>query len=455
MTPLSPPDNMFLLLERRNQPMHVGSLLLLSPPADAGPNYAQELAEWALSYRRAQPPFNQKLTKRFGIAFWEEDTEFDLEAHFHHISLPKPGRIRELLAIVSKLHSGLMDRAKPLWEIYIIDGVEDGRIAVYSRIHHALIDGVAGMRMLQKGMSPDPLCRDTVPFWAMPPRKRSAPEGVVANVTAPISKASKAMGAIRNQAATWPRVTKEIIKSIKARSSDADYVSVFQAPRSILNQPISASRRFAAQSWDLPRIKAAAKKHNATLNDIVLAMCASALRHYLADLNALPDKPLVAMVPVSLRKDDSEGGNQVGMVLANLATHLSHPLERLDAIARSVQNSKDRFASMSQLEIMNYVGTALAVSGINMATGIAPTWQAFNIVISNVPGPRETMYWNGAKLEGIYPVSIAMDGQATNITVVSYAEKFEIGIIACRRTLPHMQKLLAYLEEGLVELENA
>ena len=110
---------------------------------------------------------------------------------------------------------------------------------------------------------------------------------------------------------------------------------------------------------------------------------------------------------------------------------------------------------MSQLEIMNYVGTALAVSGINMATGIAPTWQAFNIVISNVPGPRETMYWNGAKLEGIYPVSIAMDGQATNITVVSYAEKFEIGIIACRRTLPHMQKLLAYLEEGLVELENA
>lgn len=455
MTPLSPPDNMFLLLERRNQPMHVGSLMLLSPPPDAGENYAQALADWARSYDRAQPPFNQKLTKRFGIPFWTEDTEFDLEAHFHHISLPKPGRIRELLAIVSKLHSGLMDRAKPLWEIYIIDGVEDGRVGVYSRMHHALVDGVAAMRMLQKSMSTDPLARDTVPFWAMPPRKRSSPDGVVANVTQPISTVGKAVGAMREQAATWPRVTKEIIKSIKSRNSDADYVSVFQAPRTILNQPISASRRFAAQSWELPRIKAAAKQHNATLNDIVLAMCASALRRYLSDLNALPDKPLVAMVPVSLRKDDSEGGNQVGMVLANLATHLSHPLERLDAISRSVQNSKDRFASMSQLEIMNYVGTALAVSGINMATGVAPTWQAFNIVVSNVPGPRETLYWNGAKLEGIYPVSIAMDGQATNITVVSYAEKFEIGIIACRRTLPHMQKLLAYLEDGLVELESA
>lgn len=453
MTPLSPADQMFLLVERRNQPMHVGSLMLLSPPVDAGPNYAQDLADWARSYTRAEPPFNQLLTYKLGLPFWTEDTEFDLEAHFHHISLPKPGRIRELLAIVSKLHSGVMDRAKPLWELYIIDGVEDGRVAVYSRIHHALVDGVAGMRMLQRSMSTDPSVRDTVPFWAIPPRKRAPADGVVAQVTQPISKAAKIAGVLKEQASTWPTVAREIYKSIKARSSDADYVSVFQAPRTILNQPISASRRFAAQSWSLPRIKGAAKRHNATLNDIVLAMCASAVRRYLSDLNALPDKPLVAMVPMSLRKDDSEGGNQVGVVLANLATHLADPLERLDAIARSVQNSKDRFATMNQLEIMNYVATAMAVSGINMATGIAPTWQAFNIVVSNVPGPRETLYWNGAKLEGIYPVSIAMDGQATNITVVSYAEKFEIGIIACRRTLPHMQKLLQYLEDGLAELE--
>ena len=453
MTPLSPQDQMFLLVERRNQPMHVGSLMLLSPPPDAGPNYAQELADWARSYTKAQPPFNQLLTYKLGLPFWTDDTEFDLEAHFHHISLPKPGRIRELLAIVSKLHSGVMDRAKPLWELYIIDGVEDGRVAVYSRIHHALVDGVAGMRMLQRSMSPDPSVRDTVPFWAIPPRKRAPADGVVAQVTQPLSRAAKFAGIVKEQASTWPTVAREIYKSIKARSSDADYVSVFQAPRTILNQPISASRRFAAQSWHLPRIKAAAKRHNATLNDIVLAMCAAAVRKYLIELNALPDKPLVAMVPMSLRKDDSEGGNQVGVVLANLATHLPDPLERLDAIARSVQNSKDRFATMNQLEIMNYVATAMAVSGINMATGIAPTWQAFNIVVSNVPGPRETLYWNGAKLEGIYPVSIAMDGQATNITVVSYAEKFEIGIIACRRTLPHMQKLLQYLEDGLAELE--
>jgi len=455
MTPLSPQDQMFLLIERRNQPMHVGSLMLLTPPPDAGPDYVQELASWAYSHTRAQPPFNQKLVYKLGLPFWTEDTEFDLEAHVHHISLPKPGRIRELLAIVSKLHSGQMDRAKPLWEFYLIDGVEDGRIAVYSRIHHALVDGVAAMRMLQKSMSADPGVRDTLPFWAIPPRRRAPAEGVVAQVTQPISRAAKFANVVRTQAATWPRVTREIIKSIQASGNDPDYVSVFQAPRTILNQRISASRRFAAQSWSLERIRAASKRHQCTLNDTVLAMCASALRRYLQELDALPEQPLVAMVPVSLRKDDSEGGNQVGVVLANLATHIADPLDRLDAIARSVQNSKDRFASMSQLEIINYVATAMAVSGINMATGIAPTWQAFNVVISNVPGPKETLYWNGAKLEGIYPVSIAMDGQATNITLVSYAEKFEIGIIACRRTLPHVQRLLQYLEDGLVELETA
>lgn len=455
MTPLSPQDQMFLLIERRNQPMHVGSLMLFTPPADAGEHYLQELSAWARSFTQAQPPFNQRLIKHLGVWFWEEDKEFDLEAHFHHISLPKPGRIRELLAIVSKLHSGLLDRAKPLWEFYIIDGVEDGRIAVYSRIHHALVDGVAAMRMMQKGLSSDASDRSIAPVWAIPPRARKAPENAIEAVTKPISKAAKVANIVRAQASTWPKVTREIYKSIRARNSDADYVSVFQAPRTLLNQPISASRRFAAQSWSLDRVKAAGKRHKATLNDVLLSMCASALRRYLQDLDALPDKPLVAMVPMSLRRDDSEAGNQVGVVLANLATHLADPLERMDAIARSVQNSKERFASMSQLEIMNYVSTALAISGINMATGIAPTWQAFNIVISNVPGPRETLYWNGAKLEGIYPVSIAMDGQATNITVVSYADKLEIGIIACRRTLPHMQKLLQYLEEGLAELENA
>ncbi|MGB1581308.1 MAG: WS/DGAT domain-containing protein, partial [Nevskiales bacterium] len=149
------------------------------------------------------------------------------------------------------------------------------------------------------------------------------------------------------------------------------------------------------------------------------------------------------------------GGNQVAMILANLGTHISDPIERLHTIQRSMDNSKARFKRMSQGEIMAYLGTIMAANGVNMALGINPAWQAFNIVISNVPGPRQTLYWNGAEIQGSYPVSIPIDGAALNITMTSYVDRLDFGLTGCSRTLPHMQRLLKYLEAGLVELEKA
>ena len=154
-----------------------------------------------------------------------------------------------------------------------------------------------------------------------------------------------------------------------------------------------------------------------------------------------------------MRKDDSDSGNQVAMILANLATHIEDPVERLNAIKRSVQTSKARFGELNQKEIMNYLGAVMAPSGLNMVTGLAPKWQSFNVTISNVPGPKKTLYFGGARLEGSYPVSIVLDGFALNITLNSYVDKKEFGLIACRRTLPHMQRLLDDLEQGLKELE--
>lgn len=449
MKPLSLMDQGFLWLERRNQPMHVAGLQLLSLPADAGPDYVTRLAERLRSHTAAQAPFNLRLVRKGGLWFWDEDREFDLEAHFYHLSLPKPGRIRELLALVSKLHGSALDRSKPLWEFYLIDGLEDGRVAIYSKIHHALVDGVAATRMLIRSMSEDPHERETTPLWAMERPRRERDPGK----TGPYAALAQSVAMAREQLSTVPTVAREVLRSLRGRRADPDQVSVFQAPRSVLNQRISGARRFAAQSYSLKRIRAAGKALDATVNDVVLAMCASALRRYLLDLNALPDKPLVAMVPVSTRKDDSDSGNQVAMVLANLATQVEDPRERLAAIVRSMKSSKERFARMTPLEIMNYLGIVMAASGLNMATGLAPTWQAFNIVVSNVPGPRRTLYWNGCKLEGTYPVSIVLDGQALNVTLTSYVDNMEIGLVACRRTLPHMQNLLKYLEEGLVELE--
>jgi WS/DGAT/MGAT family acyltransferase len=171
--------------------------------------------------------------------------------------------------------------------------------------------------------------------------------------------------------------------------------------------------------------------------------------------DALPEKPLVAMVPVSLRTDDSTGGNQVGVILASLGTHLRDPAERLDYIHDDVKASKARYANMTPEEILNYTAMMLAPTSFHLLTGLASKWQSFNVIISNVPGPKEKMYWNGAELIGSYPVSIAMDRLALNMTLNSYGDHIEFGLIGCRRTLPSLQRMLDYLEDGITELEAA
>lgn len=454
MKALTPNDQLFLWLERRNQPMHVGGMILLQPPeGQASATFVSQVVQHMRQFDRPVAPFNQRLTGKLGMWFWVPDEEFDLEAHFVHLSLPKPGRIRELLELVSKLHANLMDRAKPLWECYVIDGLEDGRVAIYMKVHHALVDGVASMKLLQRSMATSPDVTDLPPFWANPtlrPQRRSESSDQLLTTVRNVLEGAK------SQLTSLPKVLKEVGRSLWQTSvADPDFVSVIQAPRSVLNRRITASRRFAAQSWSMDRIKACAEGLSVTLNDVVLAMCGSALRAYLLDLKALPARPLVAMVPVSLRKDDSATGNHVALLLANLGTDTEDPVERVEKIARSVNHSKERFANMSQTEIMNYVATMMGISGLNLLTGLAPRLQAFNIVISNVPGPKHTLYFNGAKVDGVYPVSIVLDGHALNITLNSYDGKLEFGLIACRRTMPSMQRLLQYLEDGLTELERA
>lgn len=440
---------MFLWLEKRHQPMHVGGLLLGRPPADAPPDFVPKLAEQMRAHRFAEPPFDQRLVRKYGTWFWQHDEDFDVEHHFRHLALPKPGRIRELLALVSQLHAAHLDRARPLWEMYLIDGVEGGRFAVYTKIHHAMVDGVAAMRMLQRALTEDATERDRPPPWAVPHPKhrRERSEEQAGNDLAQLWSAAK------TQLSGVPNVAREVVKTVREATSNDDATASLRAPPCILNQEITGSRRFAAQSYSLARIREVGRQFHATVNDVVLAMCSSALRRYLQDLDALPDKPLVTMCPVSLRKDDSDSGNQVAMILVNLGTHLDDPLERLATIKRSVQHAKERYAHMTPAEILGYTGTLLGPAGLNFLTSAAPKVQAFNVIISNVPGPKSPLYWNGARIEGMYPVSIVVDGQALNLTLNSYVDKLEFGIMACRRTMPSVQRMLEYLEHGLSELE--
>ena len=453
MRPLSPIDSAFLLAERRHQPFHVGALSLFRPPDGSGTDAAAEIAARLRETSSATAPFNRRLVSRWGRQSWVESDDFDLAQHFVHLSLPRPGRIRELLAMVSRVQSAHLDRAYPLWRMYLIEGLEDGRIATYSKIHHSLVDGVAGIRLMLKSMAPDAeASRQMPPPWNMRP-SRSDATGLTG---LPLHNRVDLVRAVAAAGRGAPAVLRHIRHTFSdVRHHHPDVVSSFQAPCSIINRPISGSRRFAAQSYSNARIEKIARAFDATRNDIVLALCGAALRQYLSDLGELPAKPLIAAVPVSIRADEGTDGNQLAFALANLGTHLADPVARVKAVKGSMDYSKALFRSMSQMQLLAYSLGVLAPGLLTFLPGVGRYRRPANVVISHVPGPREPVYWQGCELSGIYPASIVLDGFALNITLISRHDQIDFGIIACRRTLPAVQRLLDGIAAGIVELEDA
>jgi diacylglycerol O-acyltransferase len=441
---------MFMWLEQRRQPMHVAGLQLYTPPKDAGPDFVRTLIDRYRTFTKARPPFNLRPRFRFGHWFWEEDTDFELDYHVRHSALPAPGRVRELLALVSRLHGTLMDRSRPLWELHVIEGLADGRMALYVKVHHAMLDGVAAAKMLAAVLSESPT-EDRPPLWAQelprrPPRPGddAAPGGIrpILDVLRAGAEMVPGLGS-----GLW-----EIVRNTHANPADA---TPFRAPPTMFNVAISGSRRFAAQSYSLQHVKELGKAAGATVNDVTLAVCSGALRRYLLSHNALPDKPLIAMVPVSIRPADAEAetGNQVAMLLASLATHIEDPKERLARIVESTTLAKERMGKMSRLErLAHAAGLGLPI-GPSMATGLAKLRPPFNVVISNVPGPKKPLYLNGLPLDEIYPVSIPADYMALNITIQGYCDHLGFGYVACRKSVPGLQRMLDYTDESLRELE--
>ena len=347
VSPIDPTSAAFLLAENRNMPMHVGGLQLFEKPEGAGRNYIREMYESMRDVEQVSPLFLKHPHRSIGTAgqlVWQPDAEFDIEHHVRHSALPKPGRIRELLDLCSRLHSTRLAWERPLWEAHIIEGLRDGRVAMYTKTHHALVDGVSAMRLLQSVLSTDPDKRDMPAPWGMKatrpgPRARSWPRPT--SPRSPPRRCARALG-ITAEAAGMPAA---LIKTIsKAAKNETSALSLY-APRTILNQSITGSRRFAAQDWPIERLRAIGKATGTTLNDVVLAMCAGAMRTYLIELDALPDTPLVAMVPVGLNAKQSQfasadGGNAVGSVMVQLATDLPDAGDRLARINRSMQDGQ-------------------------------------------------------------------------------------------------------------------
>jgi diacylglycerol O-acyltransferase len=454
LSKLSLVDDTFLRLESRRQPLHIGMLMLFEPPADAPADFAAQLAEKLKQSTRAVPPFNQRLERRRGMHYWVEDDDFDLTHHFVHMSLPKPGRIRELLGVVSRVHSVHLDRAYPLWRLYLIEGIEDGRIAVYLKIHHSVVDGVGGIRMLMQSMSKDRSVSAKMP----PPWEIGATKRKMQSMPVPVPMV-ESLNAVRLMAREGLRSAMPVLRRVRetmreVRSGDRDIALAGDAPRCVLNSKVSATRRFAAQQYSTARMRAVGKEAGATLNDVVLAMCGGALRRYLMTLGQLPDKPLIAGVPISIRRDDTMSGNEVAFTIAHLATNVEDPLERLHAIKRCMDKNKEQLQGFSPAQVMAYAAMMLMPGSLATLLGLKADSALGSVVVSHVPGPREDIFWQGARLTGLYPASLLFDTLALNITVISRHDYVDFGLIACRKSVPQAQRLLEHLEDELVALEN-
>jgi WS/DGAT/MGAT family acyltransferase len=449
MKPISPTDALFLIGESREHPMHVGALQLFEPPPDAGPHFVRESYQAMLECTEVQPTFSKHPAFFGGLTnvAWSFDKNIELDYHLRRSALPEPGRVRDLLELASRLHGSLLDRHRPLWEAHLVEGLEDGRYAVYTKYHHSLMDGVSALRMMQRAFSADPHDDEVRVPWNLAPRKREGGR-----------KRPSLLEQARGAAGSALAMAPSTLKLARAALLEQQLTLPFRAPRSMFNVRIGGARRVAAQSWSLERIKAVKSAAGVTVNDVVLAMSSGALRAYLLDQNALPDDPLTAMVPVNLRKDDDEGGgNMVGTFLCNLATDIDDPAKRLEIISTSIHGTKEVFQQLPPVQ-------QLALSAFNIGglfLGLLPGYLAagsppFNIVISNVSSGRtEPMYWRGARLDGNYPLSIVLEGQAVNITVTNNADNLDFGLVGCRASVPHLQRLLGHLETSLKDLERA
>lgn len=464
---LSAIDAGFLYIETPEMPMHIGALYLLKPPAHGSENYAAEYRAMIAARMHTAPLFTHKLAAMpFDLAnpVWIEDDDVDLDYHIRQVTLTKPGTMDQLEKLVGRLHSSLLDRSRPLWEFFIIDGLENGDLAFYSKVHHAALDGQAGMKLTLALLDATVEPRDV---GAPPPRVRSR------NYQLGIgemlwSATTNALSQYVKLARVAPKVVKSAIDTYRAKDADgkwglAKFKGAFAlAPRTHFNVTITNQRSFAAKSLPIAEVKAAGKAVGATVNDTVMALCSGALMRYLADYGETPEKSLIAAVPMSMRPEgDASQNNQVTMLPVSLHSDIKDPVKRLAAIRKSAGRMKDLGGKMKGLGSLDApsIGTPWLMTGLvslygrsHLADNLPPI---ANVAISNVPGPNYPLYMTRAMLRSMYPVSIPAHGIGCNITVQSYNGNLDFGITACRRAMPDVKKLANYLGDALEELKAA
>lgn len=449
-------DLMFFLTETQDNPRHVGSVLIFRKPGRGGGKTVREIVE---AYRHAKPaaPFNRvPVFRKIGLPEWREVDSIDPSHHVIHLALPAPGSNEQLHELIAELHAPMLERHRPGWKLYVIEGLEGGRFAVYHKVHHALVDGESGMAILRKSLATSPRDRRIRASVGLPRihRPRPVPAGMRAALEREARGLAKRTLSVSRGSLLALEQAVEGLRGFSVRRTRA-----FTAPHTPMNDPIYNARSISHAVIPLARMKAVARASDATLNDVALTMLDAGINRYLKEAGRPPDRPIVAICPVSLHDPDvKEATTLVSAIFPPLGAVRAPIDKRLQQVMANTRAAKGQLKNLGRNAAYAYAVVAFAMSETlaiaqpeRLGLGMLPA----NVLISNVRGPAETLYLNGARLEAFFPVSTLIAAIGLNVTFMSYAGKIVLGFTANGSALPEVESLAEYTREAFVALEKA
>lgn len=461
MQRLSGLDASFLYLETSSQPMHVCSIIELDTSTVPGGYTFERLRDALVRRIRAIPPFREKLADsplNLDHPVWVDDEDFDVDRHLHRIAVPAPGGRAELSQICGHIAQTPLDRRRPLWEMWVIEGVagtdchRDGRLAVMTKVHHAGVDGVTGANLMSQlcATEPDAAAPEPAAGVGGGAGWRIAAGGLVRFAARPLRLAS-----------VVPDTAASVLATVRRALDGAAMARPFAAPATVFNARISNRRCIAYAELNLDDVKAVKNHFGVKVNDVVMALVSGVLRQYLAERNALPDSSLVASVPISVHgKSDRPGRNQVSAMFASLHTEIADPVQRLKAIAHANSVAKEQSSAIGASLLQDWTQFAApAVFGIAMRlyarTRFTDSMPVHNLVVSNVPGPQLPLYLLGCEVKAMYPLGPIVHGSGLNITAMSLRGKLDVGLIGCPDLVPDLWELADEFAVAMEELRAA
>jgi WS/DGAT/MGAT family acyltransferase len=465
MHKLDPLAAAMITVEPLSHPQHTAAVLILSPPEDAGPGYVDELYRETLA---ATDPIDPRL-RRYphrglgtgGIWVWRDADNLDISQHVQRRTLPPGAGRDEFWRLIGELYPERLDPSRPMWMCYLIDGLDNGRFAFYVKVHHSVMDGVAGFQLITDALSADPTRRSMPPLHAAqhdePTARATSAHGRLPN---PFTMLRSLVRAATSSAALVEKVVTGEISNLLASMTTDTTIPPIGAPYTPFNGRLGHERTVAAASLSKNRIRAVQEAVAVTGNDVVVAVIAGVLRSWLLDHGELPERSLVAICPITLRDHehgpDDGHGNKFGLWPCTLGTDLEDPAERLDLIHRSMSEGKQQVASRGSGASLLLLVPTQALTVLLLKVRFAPKVRpGYNLPISNVPGPRTEMYWNGAHVEEIYPVGMVYDSLTLNVTVCSYADRISFSYLTGPDVMPDIEAVVPLTERCLAELETA